>query len=73
MTFEINTGGVYTFSASQIDQRMFGRDVGYKYSKVRMILLELLDSNKGCEPENIRYMHGLSKSGLRDAYIEALL
>lgn len=73
LKFKMPTAGLFTLSASQIDNCRFTDDKGYKYSQVRMILAKVVDENKELNADNLRYVQGVSTFSSRDTYIEERL
>ena len=66
--FRIEQTGEYTLSVSQVGERMYPRDSGYKYSNSRMILVRL---NNGQDlNDGVTYIKGDKGFYERDAYLE---
>lgn len=64
---EIPTAGKYTFSVSQIGERMFPKDCGYEYSDCRCFLVKI---NEGGSETKVTYIKGQKTMKTRDAYLE---
>ena len=61
---EIPTAGKYTFSVSQIGERMFPKDSGYEYSDARCFLVKI---NEGDSETKVTYIKGQKTMKTRDA------
>lgn len=67
-SFNIEEAGMHTFAISQVCERMFPRDSGYKYSHVRMFLVKV--DTEGDKLKIVKYVKGTAEVRERDTYLE---